>query len=305
MPVFLLLAAGYLVVRIGYLPDTIADGLNLYALKLAVPALLFMAMYRLDFSRAFHLEMLVSFYTGAFFCFFTGMIFALHIWKRRPGESVAAGFCALFSNTVLLGIPIAQRAFGPEIAAPVFGIIAFHASLCYAVGMTTMEIARSDGRQFSQTAKAATKSIAANPLMAGIVSGVLANLSGFVLPEPAEAVMDMLAVTGIPVSLIGIGMVLNRYAIKESLGESLLISVLALLVHPAIAFILAYWVFELPLLYLKAAVILAAMPPGMNVYIFANLYNRAVGLSASVIVVANLLAVVSVSGWLLLLQGMT
>ena len=100
-------------------------------------------------------------------------------------------------------------------------------------------------------------------------------------------------------------MVLNRYRIKESLGESLTISALALLVHPVIVFVLARWVFDLPLLYVQAAVVLAAMPPGMNVYIFANLYNRAVGLSASVIVIANILSVLSVSAWLLVLQGLT
>ncbi len=304
LPVFLLLGVGYLVARLKYLPDALAEALNAYALKLAVPALLFMAMYRLDFSKAFHAEMLVSFYAGAFSCFLIGILSARLIWKRRPGESVAAGFCALFSNTVLLGIPIAQRAFGETIAAPVFGIIALHASLLYTVGMTTMELARRDGRDLSETFKAALTSVAANPLMAGIVTGLLANFFDLYIPEPAEASIDMLAASAIPVSLIGIGIALTRYAIKSELGESLVVSALALIVHPAITFALTRWVFDLPILYVQAAVVLAAMPPGMNVYIFANLYNRAVGLSASVIVIANLLAIITTSCWLLILQGL-
>ena len=303
-PVFLLLGAGYMVARLKYLPDTLSEALNAYALKLAVPALLFLAMYRLDFSKAFHGEMLLSFYVGAFSCFFIGILSARLIWKRRPGESVAAGFCALFSNTVLLGIPIAERAFGEVIAAPVFGIIALHASLTYSVGMTTMELARRDGRNLGETFKAAFASIAVNPLMAGIVFGLLANFFGLYIPEPAEAGLDMLATSAIPVSLVGIGIALTRYAIKSELAESLVVSTLALVVHPAITFVLARWVFELPVLYVQAAVLLAAMPPGMNVYIFATIYNRAVGLSASVIVIANMLAIVTTSCWLLILQGL-
>ena len=302
VPVFLILALGFVVARYRYLPDEIADALNAYALKVGVPVLLFMAMYRLDFSKAFHPGMLVSFYAGAFFCFFAAMIMGRLVWKRRPGESVAVGFCAFFSNTVLLGVPISQRAFGDEVSAPVFGVIALHASLLYATGMSAMEIARRDGRNFADTASAAIHSIAANPLMIGILSGLAVNYSGLRFPEPVEASMQMIAATAIPVSLVGIGIALNRYSIKSELSESLMVSALALLVHPSIAFVLSHWVFDLPVIYVQAAVVLAAMPPGMNIFVFASLYNRAVGLSASVIVIANIISIATIALWLVILQ---
>ena len=199
LPVFLILGLGYAVAKLNYVPVSVADGLNAYALKVGVPILLFMAMYRLDFSQAFHFQMLVGFYTGAVSCFVIGIILARFLWNRRPGESIAVGFCALFSNTLLLGVPIAHLAFGQIISAPVFGIIALHASLLYTIGMFSMEFARSDGRRLSETVQAATVSIAANPLMAGIVLGLLANF--FKLPLPAFAItaLDMIVATAIPV----------------------------------------------------------------------------------------------------------
>ncbi len=299
----MLLGFGYLCGRIKYLSDPMADGLNAYALKIGVPVLLLMAMYRLDFSRAFHLEMLIGFYAGAFTCFYSGIFLSRIFWRRRPGESVAVGFCAFFSNTVLMGLPIAQLAFGEEIMAPVFGIIALHASVLYITGITTMELARRDGEKITDSLKSAVVSIAGNSLMAGIVAGLLLNVFGVHLPQPAETALDMIAATAIPISLIGIGVALNRYAIKSELTESLMISALSLLLHPAITFTLTYYVFELDAVFVQAAVVLAAMPPGMNVYIFASLYNRAIGLSASVIVIANLIAVLTASAWLVLIQG--
>mgnify|MGYP000002375599 CR=1 FL=1 len=119
LPVFLILGTGYLIGRIRYLPDTVADGLNAYALKLGVPVLLFLAMYNLDFSQAFDWKMLISFYVGAFFCFYSGIVLSRWFWGRRPGESVAVGFCAVFSNTLLIGFPIAELVFGSVILAPV------------------------------------------------------------------------------------------------------------------------------------------------------------------------------------------
>ncbi len=303
LPVFLILGTGYLVARVGYIQDNVADALNSYALKLAVPVLLFTAMFRLDFAQAFNAKMLVSFYTGAFTCFVLGILFARLIWKRRPGESVAVGFCAVFSNTVLIGLPISQLAFGEVVLTPVFGIVAFHASLLYTVGMITMEFARRDGRKLSETLISAFSSVIANPLMAGILLGVAVNFTGLWIPGPLEQALDMIRATAIPVSLVGIGIALNRYSISEELSETLMVSFLALIVHPAIALFFCLYVFGLDSIYLQAAVVLAAMPPGMNVYIFATLYNRAVSLSASTLVIANALAVLTIPVWILIIRS--
>ncbi len=304
LPVFLILLTGYLVGRFRYLPDNMADALNVYALRIGVPCLLFMAMYQLDFSKAFQIPMLISFYTGAVTCFTLGIILSRVFWGRRPGEAVAVGFCAVFSNSVLIGVPIAQLAFGDAVMTPVFGIIAFHASSLYALGMTTMEFARQDGRGIGETLKASFSSVIVNPLMIAILVGVAFNLSGLKLFGALEQSIDMIRMTAIPVSLVGIGIVLNRYRISSEFTETMLVSVLALGLHPLIAYILSYHVFGLDLLFVKAAVIIAAMPPGMNVYIFANMYNRAVGLSASVLVIANILSVFTITGWLLFLQNL-
>ena len=304
LPVFLILGAGYFLGRVHYLPDGVADALNAYALKVAVPCLLFMAMYNLDFGAAFQLPMLVSFYTGAFSCFALGIILSRLFWKRRPGESVAVGFCAVFSNSVLLGIPIVQLALGEEALTPTFGIIAFHASTLYAVGMTTMEFSKQQGRGLGETMKSSFSAVIANPLMIGILTGIAFNISGLELFGPLEQALDMVRRTAIPVSLVGIGIVLTRYKISSEFSEAIMVSGLSLLLHPTLVFLLSYYLFALDLIYVQVAVIIAAMPPGMNVYIFANLYQRALGLSASVLVIANILSVFTITGWLLFLKGL-
>lgn len=304
LPVFLILTLGYLIGRVKYLPDNMADALNAYALRIGVPCLLFLAMYNLEFGEAFQVPMLISFYGGAVICFTLGIVLSRMFWGRRPGESVAVGFCAVFSNSVLIGVPIAQLAFGDAIMTPVFGIIAFHASSLYTLGMTTMEFSKQGGRGVIETLKAAFSSVIANPLMIAILVGVAFNLSGLKLFGALEQAIEMIRATAIPVSLIGIGIVLNRYKISSEFTETMLVSVLALGLHPLIAFVLSYHVFGVDLLYVKAAVIIASMPPGMNVYIFANMYNRAVGLSASVLVIANILSVFTITGWLLFLQSL-
>ncbi len=178
LPVFLVLGAGYASVKLGWLKAEMSDFLNAYAVRLAVPLLLFRAMYNLDFSKAFYPPMLAGFYAGALVSFVAGILLARFVWGRRPGEAVAVGFCAMFSNTVLLGIPIIARAYGDDVLTPAFGIVSLHAPCLYAVGMLTMELSRRDGRPLSQALAAAARSILANPLMIGVVCGAALNFAG-------------------------------------------------------------------------------------------------------------------------------
>ena len=79
-----------------------------------------------------------------------------------------------------------------------------------------------------------------------------------------------------------------------------MVSALALCLHPAVAFLVAHYGFGLTGLPLQVAIVLAAMPPGVNIYFFANIYNRAVSLSASVLIVANLLGLLTIPMWITL-----
>lgn len=302
LPVFLVVGTGYVVVRTGYLGADLSDHLNNYAVRLAVPVLLFDSMYRVDFQQAFHPRMLAAFYVGAFAAFFIAVLLARVIWKRRPGESVAVGFCAFFSNTVILGLSIVERAFGETVLAPAIGIISFHAPVTYAAGMIMMELSRRDGRPLRETLRTACLSIASNPLMIGVVAGVACNLSGLQLPGFLLAATGMVAASAIPAALVGIGAALTRYQIKGEIGESLMVTVLSLVLHPLIAFALSWGVFALDPIYVRAAVIIAAMPPGMNGYIFAVMYDRAVPTAASSILIATALSILTISAWILLLR---
>lgn len=302
LPVFILISVGYGAVRAGYVSQTLGDALNSFAVKIAVPTLLFRAMVDLDFKSAFSVTALTSFYIGAAVCFALGIVLSRMFFARRPGESVAVGFAATFSNSVLLGIAIVERSFGAEALTPAFGIVAFHAPSLYILGMVTMELMRRDGRPLGQTMKKAGKSILGNSLMFGILAGVAVNLSGLTLPEPVMNAINMLASAAIPVALVGIGAAMTKYQVREGLTESLMVAVLSLFVHPAIAFLLAHHVFGLDPHIVRTVVTIAAMPPGMNIYIFAVMYDRAINLAASAFLICTALSVFTATLWLYILS---
>jgi len=298
LPVFLVIGFGYLAVWRGWFSPAGVDGLMRFTQSFAIPCLLFVAIARLDLGQSFDWRLLVSFYAGSLSGFLLGLFGARLIFGRDWEDAVVIGFCCLFSNSVLLGLPIVERAYGEATMTMAFGIIALHAPLIYTVGMITMELMRRDGRTLGETLRRAGRSIIGNPLMAGILAGLAVNASGLVLPEPLQASVDMLAAAAIPVALVGIGAALTRYRLTAALPETLTASAFSLIVHPAIAFVLSHYVFGLSSVAVHAAVALAAMPPGVNIYIFATLYDRAVNLAASTLLLATALSVVTISLWL-------
>jgi malonate transporter and related proteins len=303
LPVFLVAAAGWLATRFGIFPLPAVDGLMAFALKIGIPCLLFRAIADVDLGAVFDPLLLASFYTGAVSAFVLGIIGARALFGRRPGEAVAVGFCALFSNLVLIGLPIMERAYGTEALAPNFAIISIHAPFCYLLGVTVMEFARADGRGLGQTARAVASAMFRNALMIGLALGFVANLTQIVIPLPVRSAIDMIAAAALPVALFGLGGILTRYGLKASILEAGMVAALSLLLHPAITYALSNWVFGLPEGFVRSAVVGAAMAPGVNVYVFASQYNRAQAQAASAVLLGTALSVLSISVWLIILGG--
>jgi predicted permease len=303
LPVFLVTGAGYAAARSNLFAPSAVDGLMFFAQRFGIPCVLFRGVSGLDLERAFDPGLLLSFYGGVVIVFLLGILGARTLFGRRPGEAVAIGFSAMFSNLVLLALPITERAYGPDELAALFAIASIHAPVLYLVGITVMEVSRADGRGAADTARAIGRAIFSNALMIGIALGFAVNLGGITVPEPLLVAVDMIADAALPAALFGLGGVLSRYAIRASLAEAGMITVLSLVVHPAIVLMLATLVFDLSEPFLRAAVLGSAMAPGVNTYIFASMYGRAQAEAASAVLIGTLLSAGTVSIWLAALGG--
>jgi malonate transporter and related proteins len=300
-PVFLVIGSGWLSMRMKLFNDSMVDGLMKFATQLAVPCLLFRAISTLDLSTAYNWNLMSAFYIGATVSFFSASLIMWKLFQRKPGESIAIGFAALFSNSVLLGLPISERAWGVENISPVYAIVSIHAPFCYLLGISCMELVRSDGRSLLETSKVVAKSMFRNSLMIGIGLGFLVNLTGIPLPGVLLSAVDILSKSALPVALFGLGAVLTRYKINQTLGEVGTISVFSLFIHPGITFMICY-LLGVPDSISRMAVLVASMAPGINSYLFATMYERGQGVAASTVVLATSVSVISISIWVWVLS---
>ncbi|SIS85294.1 AEC family transporter [Phaeovulum vinaykumarii] len=302
LPVFLVIGFGYAAAWSGLMRADAVEGVMKFAQNFAVPVLLFRSIARLDLGASYDLGLMVSFYGGAFLAFAAGALGARFLIGRSGPDCIAIGFCCLFSNSLLLGVPITQRAYGDAALAGNFAIISVHSPLLYTFGILMMETVKShgSGAGLSSLALRTLIGIARTPLVIGIALGFAVNLSGLPLPAAVWHGTEMMAQAALPAALFGLGGVLVRYRPEGDVKAIAMVSGLSLVLHPVFTWSAAH-LFGLGVDAMRSAVLTAAMAPGVNAYLFANMYGAARRVAASSVLIATALSILSVWFWLALL----
>lgn len=297
LPVFIVIGFGYLAVWKGYFSDSGVDGLMKFTQGFAIPCLLFRAISTLDLQQNFDLSLLFSFYTGALAGFFAGLFGARFLFKRDWEDCVAIGFCGLFSNSLLLGLPITERAYGANALEANYAIIAIHSPFCYGVGITAMEIVRNWGGSVAALPRKVLTAMFQNALIVGITLGFIVNLGHITVPGALADALDLIARAALPAALFGLGGVLYRYRPEGDMRAILYVVAISLVLHPAIVWLLAGFN-DLSVSATRSAIMTSAMAPGVNAYVFANMYGRARRVAASAVLMGTGLSIVTVWFWL-------
>lgn len=300
LPVFLVIGFGYVAVWRGLFPVAGVDGVLRFAQSFAVPCLLFQAIANLDLDAAFDARLLISFYTGAAICFALGLFGARLFFKRDWEDCVAIGFCCLFSNSVLLGLPISERAYGADQLTGNYMIIAVHSPFCYGLGITVMEFVRNRGQSGVTLARSISRAMFHNPLVIGILAGFAVNLTGTVIPSVLDDALSLIVRAALPAALFALGGVLIQYKPEGDMKAIAMVCCIGLVVHPAIVWAMGSALAVPPDLF-RSGVLTAAMAPGFNAYIFANMYGRGRRVAASSVLIATASSILTVWVWLTVL----
>jgi len=299
LPIFGMIAIGYIAGWTRHLGDRAADGLSEYVFGIAVPVLIFKTLSEAKMPEGGQpWGYWIAYFTGAFIVFGIGFLVARRIFGRSHVEAVMQGFASGQSNTVFVGVPVILNAFGSEGAVPLFLLIAIHLPV-----MTTAATLFAEGSESGisrATLMRLVKALARNPILLGIYAGAIGQIFGVQASGPAGEVVRMLAASSVPCALISMGLALRRYGFAGDINASLFISTLKLLVHPLLVLALVQ-VLPMPPVWAGVCVVFAAMPCGVNAYLLANHYKAGVASTASAVSLSTMISLFTVTIWLYVL----
>ena len=300
IPVFLIIGCGYCTVWTKLFSLDTIDGLMRFTQNFAIPVLLFDAIAKVDLVTVFDLNLFFSFYLGATIGFLLGFFGSYYLFSRPLEDSVVIGFCCLFSNTVMLGLPITERAYGEDALRHNFAIVSIHAPFCYFLGITVMELVRSSEKNLKRNSIVILKAMFSNALVVGIMLGFLVNISEIQLANSIQSSIDMITAVALPAALFGMGGVIYQYRPQGDIGPIIMVCAVSLIIHPTVVWFSGLN-FDLSKTQLRSAVITAAMAPGINTYVFASMYGSAKRVASTGVLVSTALSIGSIWVWLSLL----
>jgi malonate transporter and related proteins len=300
LPIFALILTGFICGYFGVFDRPATDNLNRFAVYLALPALMFVAMSKITLDQARELGFVGAF-CGGFSVTFAVAYVTSRFRGRRVANASVEGLDAAYSNVGFMGIPMCLLVFGPQ-SAPV-SIIAtlFTACVLFLFAVVVVEIDLKKGNSLRSTLARVVPSLLRSPLLIAPVAGLAIGLSGVTVPAPFMSFTTLLGGAASPTALICIGLFLaqERVVSHDAVSIGILV-LLKLILQPLVTALLAFHVFSMPPLWSHSAVILSALPIGSGPFTIAKLYGLEAGVTSGSILASHVFAVLTVSllvGW--------
>ena len=296
-PVFGIVALGYAATFTRVFDEAAARGLSSFVFNFALPVALFRTTIGTALPEAPPLGFLAAYYGG------TALMFApaLALLPGGIDRRAILGFGSAYSNTVLLGIPLVVAALGPAASVPLFLLIAFHSSIFFTLVTALIELGRGAGESLALLPLRLAKALATNIILLSVLGGIACNIAGLRLPGTLDYLAEYLGRAAFPAALFSMGAALRRYRLGGAIGPAAFMVAAKLVLHPLIVAFLVLVAIDVPILHAQVAILCAALPVGINVYLFAVRYQVAEAESATAILLSNILSIVTVGLTLVLL----
>ena len=294
LPIFLLAVLGALFRKTGKIDDRFVDTADWLMFKIALPVMLFQEVAGSSLSDSLDLKLILFLIVSVTLSFLlTSVVVSVTVRDRSKRGALIQGCCR--SNFAILGVPIAVNMFGDiggetiAIAMP-FVILMFNT---YSVIILTVYSGDSDKRLDRGTVIGILKNIATNPLIIGILLGVVFLLAKIPIPAAADKTLTYLANLTTPLALISLGANFRMESLKGRVGYALIGALTKTVILPAAAVTPAALI-GLRGPSLGVVLICFGAPTAVSSYIMAKKMGNDHELAAQILLLSTLFCVLTI-----------
>lgn len=291
LPVFGLVACGYLAGRLGLVTQASSVALNQFVYAFALPAMLFIAVYRGSPEEILSGAFLAAVIAATLATAVAGFLFS-RLAGASPAENTMRALNASFANTGYLGIPLVTVAYGERAALPAALATVATNIVSFALAIVCLELFVNPRRGGVRRALAG---VARSPLIWPIALAVLLVFLEVRIPLPVERFATLLAAAAGPCALFAIGLFVSQLSIRAGAAASWQSTVLKLVLHPLLMALLAFYLLPIDPFWAKVAVVCASLPLGATAFVLAQRYQLLEAETSTGAVVSTLASVLTVS----------
>lgn len=300
IPIFLVMVLGYVLSRLKVVDEPFVKTLNSFNYKITLPVLLFKDIAESNFREVWDTKYVLYCFLVTFICIGMLWLGAGLFYKNRAqlGELIQASYRG---SAAVLGVAFIQNIYGNAGMAPL--MIIGTVPLYNIAAVLILSFTRPEGNGFSkETLRKSLCGIAKNPIIIGILLGMLASLLPFEFPVIVTKTIQNISVLATPLALLGLGAGFEGRRALAEIKPTAFATLVKLFIQPAIFLPLAARMgFRDEKM--VAILIMLGAPTTVSCYIMAKNMGHEGVLTSSAVVATTFLSSLSLTLWLFLLKS--
>lgn len=289
LPVFAILALGYVLHRSGLFDVPIAQAINKFVFFVATPALVFSIVSGAPIER-FDLRALGLYFVAQMFVYVGTALFMYRVLGREKGEALLLGMTATFVNHVFFVLPIAERIYGTTAAQPIAGIVLVDVALWFCGTVLAVDLMQAEKPSPLKVVGLLIK----NPFLIAATLGILAWAAAPMIPRGVFTYATFAGRAAPPAALFALGIILASNPIRPIGIATWSVVAAKIIIHPVMVFTLAGFVTLAPD-WDDITLLVAAGPCGAMPFVIALHYGIRIETIAKAVLVSTLFSLLSLS----------
>lgn len=295
-PLFLMMALGYFLRRIGLFTEDFLRQLNKLCFTVFLPTILFINVYDSDFSASFQPDLLIFSAICVLVLFVVLMLAIPRIEKdnRRRGVIVQGIFR---SNYILFGLPMAASLYGTASTGTTAVLIAFIIPLFNLLAVVALEYFRGGKLNI----KRIIMGVITNPLILGALMAFVFVISGVRMPAVLEKTVRDISNIATPLALIILGGSFTFSRLRPNI-KGIVVAVVGRLVLVPLCFLTVAIAVGYRGVALGALLAMSASPAAVSSFTMAQQMQADDELAGQIVVVGSLCSVATIFLWISILS---
>lgn len=301
LPFFGLIFLGFFCGKLKKLPEAGLQWMNFFIVYVALPALFFKLISSAPFEQLANWPYVIGTTLATYVAFALAFLIGIITMKGRIREATVQAVAGAYANIGYMGPGLTISVIGPEAIVPTALIFVFDNILLFTLVPFLMSLGGSEKMKFGETVWYIVKRVVTHPFNVSIAVAVVAAYFKFQPPAAIDTMLTFLKNAAAPVALFTMGVTVALRPVKTVPWEMPALLFIKLILHPVAVFVILSFLGPFSREWMMTAVLMAALPPALNVFVIANQYHVYVERASTAILLGTMLSVGTVTALLWLI----
>jgi malonate transporter len=301
LPYFGLIFLGFACGRYKSIPDRGLAWMDFFIVYLSLPALFFRILAKTPFEQLNNARFILTTTICTFMVLTLSFCLAFAA-RRKLAEASIAALAGAYGNIGYMGPGLALATVGAQAAAPVALIFCFETLLFFSLLPLMMAIARPTYRGAVRMIVDVVRKILLHPFVVATILGVASAAFHVEPPIALDRLLQFLQNASAPCALFTLGVTVALRPFTRVPWEVPLLVAIKLVIHPALALMLLTALGPFDPTWVSAAVLMAALPPAVNVFVLGRQYGAWVEPASGSVLLGTLVSVATLTTVMWLVQ---